>query len=160
MYDILYGTVRNINITYSQGNELIGKEESRTKPSQIITQAKLTSLYGNKANAGSHNSSWKSKRSSNSDDCMIVEMADSHYNHPRGHNLSNHMKSEENERGHGNTLVSKRIHEEISSPRNDSLRSPSINEDGNTNGASGFVTARAKLVLIEFLKIKLGYHCL
>ncbi|WCJ27473.1 P-loop containing nucleoside triphosphate hydrolases superfamily protein [Euphorbia peplus] len=124
------------------GDEVAVKEELRNKPSKLITQAKLTSLYGSnmlKAYGGSHKSSLKSKRSNVFND---VEMADSHHSHPRSHNLVDRVKNEESERTYGNSGVSKRTHEEIRSPRIDSLRSPSSNEDANTNG---FVTARAKL---------------
>ncbi|XP_065877123.1 ATPase family AAA domain-containing protein FIGL1 [Euphorbia lathyris] len=138
----------DIKTSNGMGDEL-ARKELRNKPSKLITQAKLTSLYGSnmmKAYAGSHKSSLKSKRSNVSNDCMIVEMADSHHNHPKSHNLADHVKNEESERSSGTILVSKRTHEEISSPRIDSLRSPSSNEDANTNGSgNGFVTARAKL---------------
>lgn len=123
--------------------------------SKVMTQAKLTSLYGNitKANNGSYKSGLGS-RSKSSEDCMIVEKACSNSNLSQGHGLSKFVNLEEEERGHRNTLGMKRAHVEISSPRNDSVKSPSsveiVNNDASSNG---FVTARTKLVFILSLSL-------
>ncbi|KAJ0111482.1 hypothetical protein Patl1_03020 [Pistacia atlantica] len=112
-----------------------------------MTQAKLTSLYGNitKANNGSYKSGLGS-RSKSSEDCVIVEKACSNSNLSKGHGLSKFVNLEEEERGHRNTLGMKRAHVEISSPRNDSVKSPSSSEIVNNDASSnGFVTARTKL---------------
>ena len=120
-----------------------------TKPSKAMTQAKLTSLYGNKilrANNCSYKSSLDSINNS-SKDCVIVEKGHSYHNFPKGHSVSTFSKVEEEERGHGNSLGTKRAHVEISGPRNDSARSPSSNEEADADvSGNGFVTAKAKLV--------------
>ncbi|OMO85351.1 hypothetical protein CCACVL1_10245 [Corchorus capsularis] len=126
--------------------ELEGRQEKLvSKPSKIITQAKLTSLYGNKiarANNCSYRSSFDSKGNS-SKDCVIVEKGHFYSNPPRGHSV---YKVEEEERSYGNTSGTKRAHIEISNPRNDDARSPSSNEEANADvSGNGFVTARAKL---------------
>lgn len=114
-----------------------------------MTQAKLTSLYGNKitrANNCSYKSSLDSKNNS-SKDCFIVEKGHSSHNFPRRHSVSNFTKVEEEERGHGNSFGTKRAYKEIGSPRNSTARSPSSNEEVNADvSGNAFVTARAKLV--------------
>lgn len=90
-------------------------------------------------------------KSNFSEDHMIIEKPHSHNNHPKGYSLSSFIKLQEEERGYGNAVGSKRSHVEISSPRNDSANSPTNNEENNTDGSgNGFVTARAKLVSIHF----------
>ncbi|KAG8637746.1 ATPase family AAA domain-containing protein FIGL1 isoform X2 [Manihot esculenta] len=138
----------NLRPTNGMGEQPDGKDRLNCKTSKIITQAKLTSLYGNnitKANTSSHRSSINSK-TNNGDECMVIERAQSYHNHSKGHGISTYIKIEEEERGHGNALGSKRSHEEISSPKNDNAKSPSSNEEANTDvSGNGFVTARAKL---------------
>ncbi|KDP46288.1 hypothetical protein JCGZ_10128 [Jatropha curcas] len=138
----------NIRPLHGMGDQLDRKDKLSCKTSKVMTQAKLTSLYGNnimKANIGSHKSSLNSK-SNTSDDCMIVERAYSYNNHSKGHGLSAYIKNEEEERGSGNALGSKRSHEEIRSPRNESAMSPPSNDEASTDvSGNGFVTARAKL---------------
>lgn len=152
--------IKNLTrIPSSQGEQPDGKDRLNRKTSKIITQAKLTSLYGNnitKANTSSHRSSINSK-TNNGDECMVIERAQSYHNHSKGHGISTYIKIEEEERGHGNALGSKRSHEEISSPKNDNAKSPSSNEEANTDvSGNGFVTARAKLVSIKSSKTKVG----
>ncbi|XP_022774268.1 ATPase family AAA domain-containing protein FIGL1-like [Durio zibethinus] len=133
-------------------SELGGQQERQdkliSKPSQAMTQAKLTSLYGNKittANNCSYKSSLNSKDNS-SKDCVIVEKGHSYHNLRRGHSVSTFSKVEEEERGHGNSSGTKRAHIEISTFRNDSERSSPSNEESNADvSGNGFVTARAKL---------------
>ncbi|KAF2316425.1 hypothetical protein GH714_041766 [Hevea brasiliensis] len=77
----------NIRPTNGMGDQLDGKERLICKTSKVITQTKLTSLYGNnitKANTGSHTSSINSK-TNNSDECMVIERAHSYHNHSKGH---------------------------------------------------------------------------
>ncbi|KAL4354649.1 hypothetical protein GQ457_06G040800 [Hibiscus cannabinus] len=133
-------------------NELGGQKNSQdkfiSKPSKAMTQAKLTSLYGNKitrVNNCPYRSSMDSKNNS-SKDCFIVEKGHSYQNFPRGHSISNFSKVEEEDRGHGNSFGTKRAYREISSPGNNSARSPSSNEEANADvSGNAFVTARAKL---------------
>ncbi|XP_002509525.2 ATPase family AAA domain-containing protein FIGL1 isoform X1 [Ricinus communis] len=130
------------------GDQLDIKKKSSCKMSKVITQARLTSLYGSnftKGNPGSHKSSLTSKDNI-SDDCTIVESIHSYHTHSKNHGLSTYMKNEEEERGFGSTLGSKRSHEEIRSPKSDIAKSPTNNEEANTDvSGNGFVTARAKL---------------
>ncbi|XVF16210.1 hypothetical protein REPUB_Repub10bG0012000 [Reevesia pubescens] len=133
-------------------SELGGQEDRKdkliSKPSKAMTQAKLTSLYGNKitrTNNCSYKSSLDSKNNS-SKDCVIVEKGHFYHNLPRGQGVSTFSKVEEEERGLGNSLGTKRAYIEISSQRNNNTRSPSSNEEANTDvSGSQFVTARAKL---------------
>lgn len=126
-----------------------------------MTQAKLTSLYGNitKANNGSYKSGFGS-RSRSSEDCMIVEKACSNSNLSKGHGPSDFLNLEGEERGHRNNLGMKRAHVEISSPRNSSVKSPSsveiVSNDASTNG---FVTARTKLVFYFYFEHFLFVTC-
>ncbi|KAK6267160.1 hypothetical protein QUC31_017997 [Theobroma cacao] len=128
-------------------NELGGQQDRQdkliSKPSKVTTQAKLTSLYGNKitrANNCSYKSSLDSKTNS-SEDCVIVEKGHFNRNLHRGHSVSIFSKVEEEERAHVNTSGTKRAHIEISSPN-----SPSSNEEALADiSGNGFVTARAKL---------------
>ncbi|KAK5802634.1 Fidgetin-like protein 1 [Gossypium arboreum] len=130
-------------------NELGGQQDKFiSKPSKAMTQAKLTSLYGNKitrANNCSYKSSLDSKNNS-SKDCFIVEKGHSYHSFPRGHSVSNFTKVEEEERVHGNSFGAKRAYKEIGSPRNNTARSPPSNEEVNADvSGNAFVTARAKL---------------
>ena len=122
-----------------------GKQDQLSfKASKVLTQSKLTSLYGN------DKSSYKSymySKSNNTEDCVIVEKAHSHHN--QGQGASTFLKVEEEERSRGNSLGTKRAHMEIRSPRNDVANSPSSNEETQNDGfGKGFVTARTKLVSI------------
>lgn len=116
-----------------------------------MTQEKLASLYGNnimKTNTGSFRSMLNSK-SNGSEDCVIVEKSSLFSNLPKGHNVSKFVKVEEEERGYTNSSGMKRAHVDISSPTNWISKSPSATENVNNDvSANGFVTAKAKLVLI------------
>lgn len=120
--------------------------------SKVMTQEKLASLYGNnimKTNTGSFRSMLNSK-SNGSEDCVIVEKSSLFSNLPKGHNVSKFVKVEEEERGYTNSSGMKRAHVEISSPTNWISKSPSATENVNNDvSANGFVTAKAKLVLIS-----------
>lgn len=125
------------------------------KTSKVLTQAKLTSLYGNISRE--NNSTYKKSLNSkgyNSEECVVVEKPHSYNIHSRVHHTSTYAKSEEEERAHGSGLGSKRTHIEISSPRNAITTSPSSNEEANNDVSSGngFVTARAKLVSVLLIE--------
>ncbi|KAK9272382.1 hypothetical protein L1049_002753 [Liquidambar formosana] len=129
------------------GEQLDRQDKLSSKTSKVLTQAKLSSLYGNnilRANHGLHKSSLNSI-SNSLEDCIIVDKAHSYPNHPKGHGASTFLKVEEEERTQGNSLGTKRAHMEISSPQNEITKSPSSNEEVNTDTGNGFVTARAKL---------------
>lgn len=101
-----------------------------------------------KTNTGSFRSTLNSK-SNGSEDCVIVEKSSLFSNLPKGHNVSKFVKVEEEERGYTNSSGMKRSHVEISSPTNWISKSPSATENVNNDvSANGFVTAKAKLVLI------------
>lgn len=70
-----------------------------------------------------------------------------HNNHAKGLGVSSFPKAEEEERVYGSTGGAKRTYMDISSPRIDKTKSPSINEEASPDASdNGFVTARAKLV--------------
>ncbi|KAM7509250.1 hypothetical protein LguiA_019703 [Lonicera macranthoides] len=129
------------------GRQLNGEDKLSCKTSKVLTQSKLTSLYGNISRE--NNSTYKKSPNSkgyNSEECVVVEKPHSYNIHSRGHRPSTYAKSEEEERTHGSGLGSKRTHIEISSPRN-VIMSASRNEEANNDvsASNGFVTARAKL---------------
>lgn len=130
-----------------QGDQLERKDNLSCKTAKVLTQTKLTSLYGNFS--GANNNSFKSSvtsKGNSSDDCIDVEKAPSYHIHSRG--TSTFIKVEE-EKTHGSSLGSKRAHMEIRSQRNEVTMSPSCNEEANNDvSGNGFVTARTKLVII------------
>ncbi|KAJ6754460.1 FIDGETIN-LIKE PROTEIN 1 [Salix purpurea] len=138
----------NIKLSNKLDDRKDRQEKLSCSTSKVMPQANLASLYGNntsKVNNGFHKSLLNPK-SNISEDHMIIEKPYSHNNHPKGYSLSNFIKLQEEERGNGNAVGSKRSHVEISSPRNDNANSPTNNEENNTDGSgNGFVTARAKL---------------
>lgn len=96
-----------------------------SKTVNILMQAKLTSLAGNKFSKASNslNKISLNSKSGGSDDCIIIEGAQ------------------------GNSLGAKRTHMEISSPRTNDIKAPSSSEETSADvSGNGFVTARAKLV--------------
>lgn len=139
------------DLKLSQGGRLDGQGKLICKASKVMTQAKLESLYGNnirKTNNGSSKSGLNSKNI-DSGDCMIVEKSSSYSSLPKGNSVSNFFKVEDEERGHRNTLGMKRAHVEISSPTNSNSKSPSGTEKVHDDvSGNGFVTAKAKLVII------------
>lgn len=133
----------------SQGGQQGRQDKLISKPSKVMTQAKLESLYGNKITR-KNDCSYKSYldfKTDSSKDCVIVEKGQFSHNLPRRQGVSTFAKAEEEDKGLGNTLRPKRSHIEISSPRYDHARSPSSNEEANADvSGNGFVTAREKLV--------------
>ncbi|KAJ4974059.1 hypothetical protein NE237_007233 [Protea cynaroides] len=133
-------------------------DELNWKASKIMTQAKLTSIYGNKAKA--NNSSCKflpNSKSNSSEERTIVEKPHSfNQSHHKGHGVPSFPQAEEEARPHGGYGI-KRAHMETSSPRFESMKSPSSTEEANADvSGNGFVTARAKLEMDARQKHGLG----
>ncbi|PSR87483.1 Fidgetin-like protein [Actinidia chinensis var. chinensis] len=131
------------------GDQLDRSDKLGTKTSKVMTQAKLTSMYGNsisKANSSPPCKSFLNLRSISSEDCPIKEKTHSYHSLPKDRGIPTFSKVEDEERAHGNSFGTKRTHMETKSPRNENLKSPTSNEEANTDvSANGFVTARAKL---------------
>ncbi|KAM7267183.1 hypothetical protein ACFE04_009349 [Oxalis oulophora] len=107
---------------YETKDKMDHKEKIKCNEPKGYTQAKLTDLYG-KSITRLRTEPSKSFLApvKDTEDCMIVEKAHSH-------------------------LGTKRAHLEISSPRIDSGKSPSCNEEAIDDvSGNGFVTARAKM---------------
>ncbi|KAL9241739.1 hypothetical protein vseg_015812 [Gypsophila vaccaria] len=105
-------------------------------------EAALPSRQGNSSNPkiSMVEKSCHMSRVKNSDDCIILEKQYS----PK-FNLGGHHHEDE-ERGIGNSLGAKRTYMETRSPRNESIRSPLVNEETNVEvSGNGFVTARTKM---------------
>ncbi|KAL6960424.1 Fidgetin-like protein 1 [Sarracenia purpurea var. burkii] len=132
-----------------QGDQLDKPDEFGCKTSKVLTQAKLTSMFGNSISRVNNSLPCKSflnSKSNISEDCTIIEKTHSFHNLPKGQDISAFSKGEEEERPHGNSFGTKRTHLEISSVRNENIKSPASNEEANTEvTGNGFVTARAKL---------------
>lgn len=130
-----------------QGNQLDREDNLSGKTSKVLIQKNLNAFYGNfsSANAISCKGS-VTCNNNNSDDCIVVEKAPFHHIHSRDRGTS---KAEEEEKALGRSLGSKRAYVETRSTRNETVMSPSCNGEGDTNiSENGFVTARAKLVLV------------
>ncbi|XP_058093240.1 ATPase family AAA domain-containing protein FIGL1 isoform X2 [Magnolia sinica] len=134
----------------SQSSQLDGMNAKLNfKASKVLTQTKLTSLYGSRPSKPSNT---PYKKLLNYDDhgleeCVVVEKANSNNsNYLKGHGTSFMSQVEEEEKSYGNSLRAKRQHMEIMSPKHDIAKSPSSNEEANAdNSGNGFVTARVKL---------------
>ncbi|XVE84150.1 hypothetical protein DITRI_Ditri16bG0146800 [Diplodiscus trichospermus] len=133
------------------GGQQVRQDKLISKPSKVMTQATLASLYGNKITSTKNYCSYKGSmdsKTNSSKDCVIVEKGQFYHNLPRGHGVSTFSEVEEDDKGIGNASGTKRSHKEISSPRNDHATSPSNNEEANADiSGNGFVTAREKLVM-------------
>lgn len=117
------------------------------KTSKVLIQKNLDAFYGNfsSANAISCKGS-VTCNNNNSDDCIVVEKAPFHHIHSRDRGT---FKAEEEEKALGRSLGSKRAYVETRSTRNETVMSPSCIGEGDINiSENGFVTARAKLVLV------------
>ncbi|CAL5370266.1 unnamed protein product [Camellia sinensis] len=132
------------------GDQLERQDKLSCKTSKVLTQTKLTSLYGNSISRANNSPSCKNFlnfRSNSSEDCTIIEKSHSYHNLPKGQVITTFSKVEEEEKTHGNSFGTKRAHMEISSPRNENIKSPTSNEEANPEvSGNGFVTARAKLI--------------
>ncbi|KAJ4831128.1 Fidgetin-like protein 1, partial [Turnera subulata] len=138
----------NVKLPNDLGDQLDRQDKLSSDKSKAMTQAKLTSLYGNniaKGNKGVQKISLNAKRS-NREDCMIIDKAHTNHYCPKGSDLSNCAEIQEEERGYGSSFGLKRSHAEICSPKNDNVKSPCSSQETNSDvSGNGFVTARAKL---------------
>ncbi|XP_047311564.1 ATPase family AAA domain-containing protein FIGL1 [Impatiens glandulifera] len=131
------------------GGQLDRQDKQSCKTSKVMTQAKLPFLYRNNTATAerSTNGETSMNNRSISEVSSILERVDSLQDTIDNHGGSRFPKLEEN-RIHGNGFRTKRTHKEINSPRVDGIKSPSCNEDADTDtdgAANGFVTARTKL---------------
>lgn len=129
---------------------VLQERRSQANSPRALTQAKLTSLYGNFSKAN-NNCSENSVVAVNtvSEDCMLVDKVNSFTGHQARHVASSSSKREEEKASPMNNLGSKRLHTDISSSCIDLMKSPSTNDETDADQSrSSFVTARAKLVTV------------
>lgn len=133
-----------------QGKQLDSEDNFSGKTSKVLKQKNLNAFYGNFSSANATPSKGSvTCNNNNSDDCIVVEKAPLHHIHSRDHGTSTFIKAEEEEKAHGRSLGSKRAYVETRSTRNETAMSPSCHGDGDSDvSGNGFVTARAKLVLL------------
>ncbi|GFY87328.1 hypothetical protein Acr_05g0009670 [Actinidia rufa] len=112
----------------SQGDQLDRPDKLGYKTSKVMTQAKLATMYGNSPPC----KSFLNFRRIGSEDCTIMEKAHSYHSLPKAQGISTFSKVEDEERAHGNSFGTKRTYMEISSPRNENMKSPTSNEEANT----------------------------
>lgn len=115
------------------------------RTSKVVTQAKLTSMYGSKPfklNNGLYKSMLNSKNTSMEECIAVDKMQNYNQNHHKG---LRSLQVEDEEKP-------QRPHVAITSPRSENLKSPTCNEDTEGPG-NAFVTARAKLVYIWLLTV-------
>ncbi|XP_051140861.1 ATPase family AAA domain-containing protein FIGL1 [Andrographis paniculata] len=116
------------------------KHDSVKTPKNLI-QAKLTSLYGN----GLRENTSTLIRDNDTDEVTVIEKKYSSYMSPPNHCISTISKTEE-EGVHDIPYKTKRLHRDIISPRNGTIKSPPGSEGAEPDTSNnGFVTARAKL---------------
>ncbi|KAK4795068.1 hypothetical protein SAY86_013062 [Trapa natans] len=117
-----------------------GKLDHNT--SQVVSQATLSSLYGNNLTRQINHSSKasvESKSKCSPSQIILSDKVPSHNHHKE------FAKFEDKERLHGTALGSKRMHVETRSPSHDPENTPSnMEEEASGNG---FMTAKAKLVI-------------
>ncbi|KAI3748136.1 hypothetical protein L6452_11033 [Arctium lappa] len=122
--------------TLNEDDEPEKQEDISGKTSKVLLHGKSTTSYGSisRANHNIHNDS-VNPRGNGSEDCILLQ--------GRGSSTCTNV---EEERTHGSSLRSKRAHVEISSPRNETVLSPSSKSEANAGVAgNSFVTARTKL---------------
>ncbi|XP_020245818.1 fidgetin-like protein 1 [Asparagus officinalis] len=140
---LISNTTSDANIFSPQGSSMTEKQQMRAsesdaqheklsaRASKLMTQTKITSIYGSKvlkANNISH------KKLPNPESSKSVECID--------------VKNDEEEKPYGSNLRPKRRHTEFTSPICEIVKSPpsSCNEEANVEiSGNSFVTARAKL---------------
>ncbi|KAL6999975.1 hypothetical protein U1Q18_001125, partial [Sarracenia purpurea var. burkii] len=109
-------------------------------------------MFGNNISRVNNNPSCKgflNSKSSIFEDCTVIEKTHSFHNLPKGQDISVFSKGAEEERPHGNSFGTKRTHLEMSSLKNENIKSQASNEDANTDVTyNRFVSARAKLVTV------------
>ncbi|KAL6011062.1 Fidgetin-like protein 1 [Asimina triloba] len=133
----------------SQARELDRQNEKLNfKPSKVLTQTKLTSLYGSRVSKPNSSSYKKvlNAESHSAEECTVIEnMNSSNDSYLKGPSMPITLV-EEPEKSYGNSHRAKRQHSEIISPKLEAVKSPSNNEEANAeNSVNGFVTARVKL---------------
>lgn len=137
----------------SQGNQLVGENEKLSaRFSKVLTQSKLTSLYVKNVTtpAGASYNNLLHSESKDSGPCHFVEKTNVVLSKSSG--ASEVSLVEDEERPRNITLKSKRRHVEFTSPVCGNGKSPSSNDEAHVEGsASGFVTARKKLVCLFFM---------
>ncbi|RWW23324.1 hypothetical protein GW17_00012431 [Ensete ventricosum] len=127
-------------------------EKSSIHSAKLMTQTKITSIYGNNASKPD-NASHKTVLDFQSDisqEYTVVDNEKTSNNNP----LKNKdgpvcLQGEEVEKPYGMTFRSKHRHSEFTSPICENAKSPSSNEEANLDiSHHGFVTARTKLVIV------------
>ncbi|RWW74923.1 hypothetical protein BHE74_00017141 [Ensete ventricosum] len=127
-------------------------EKSSIHSAKLMTQTKITSIYGNNASKPD-NASHKTVLDFQSDisqEYTVVDNEKTSNNNP----LKNKdgpvcLQGEEVEKPYGMTFRSKHRHSEFTSPICENAKSPSNNEEANLDiSHHGFVTARTKLVIV------------
>ncbi|KAK8923425.1 Katanin p60 ATPase-containing subunit A1 [Platanthera zijinensis] len=119
-----------------------------TKESKLMTQMKITSIYGN--NSSKSNQIYN-KKLLNSESCISIECIDTDNEHSDNCNTvmnadAAYVQAEEEEKPRIITLTTKRRQTEFTSPLCSNVKSPSRCEEANADASSnGFVTAREKL---------------
>lgn len=108
-----------------------------------ISKSPVLTNYGD-ASRVSHKRSEKD----NCPDICLIEKVHSNYN-SKDHGATMEIEDEEVVRTFGNSPKMKRLHMENIGQRNKNVKSPLCNEGADADApCNGFVTARAKLVLI------------
>ncbi|MQL79791.1 hypothetical protein Taro_012242 [Colocasia esculenta] len=142
----------------SRSNELDMEHEILSvRVSKVLTQAKLTTMYGNKVSRPS-NTSYKKMLSegSTSDDCAVEKAKSSSLNYPKSHS-SVALQVEDDDGPCVITLKPKRRHVGFTSPECEAAISPSSKDDPPAEGcANRFVTARTKLEMDSKQKQSFG----
>ncbi|OAY64046.1 Fidgetin-like protein 1 [Ananas comosus] len=120
-------------------------EKLSARATRLMTQTKITSIYGSKPMKASH---VPHKEPLNSDRSVSKEYIDVDGEAPINQNSSQavpvYLQVEENQKPSTLALRVKRRHTEFTSPICENVHSPSSNDEADTT-CNGFVTARTKL---------------
>lgn len=131
-------------------------EKLSIRASKLMTQTKITSIYGSKDMKPNSISNRKLLNSEGRtpQDCIDVDNeCISNHNFRKSQGRPSYIQVEEAERPYGMTLKTKRRQTEFTSPICESAKSPSSNEEASVDKyGNGFVTARTKLVFPQLLK--------
>lgn len=123
-------------------------ERLSIRSSKLMTQMKITSIYGNKFTKSNQ---MYNKKQLNSESSISIECLDSENEHSDNcNNVQNAdataLQGKEEDKPHTLILKTKRRQTEFTSPICSNLKSPSDCEEANADATgNGFVTARAKL---------------
>lgn len=136
-------------IVSNQDGQSDQKEKLDIKTSKVMKQATLASLYGNNftRQTSSFNNNSMTPKCDGSDDCIIVEK-DRSFHSRRAFQSPLSKLEEEEEKFHGNTSGTKRIHKEMKGLCNDNTEIRLDEEASQHISGNGFVTAKVKLVII------------